>query len=441
VEVLNNRHILTDRDILLYDLPNVLPLHYKRYTERGGYQALDRAINELKPNGVLESVSKSGLFGRGGAGFPTAKKWEMVLSQPGDTKYLCCNGAEDEPGTFKDRYLLRSNPHQLIEGAALAAFAIGAQEGYLYINGTFDEEISFLNKALDDAREHGHLGRPIEGFQDGISLKISESPGTYVAGEETALLEVVEGRKAIPKQKPPYYPAVHGLFGKPTLVNNLETICNIPHIIRTRLDSPKKIGLAARTMIFSLTGDVRRKGLFELPLGTPIRELVINYGGGAPYGKIKGFFPGGPSNAILPGDKIDLPLDFFALKAAGSSLGTGSVIFIADETCMVQTALLYADFFAKESCGQCPPCHLGLANVSDILRKIESGNGQEGDIREIEQLCAMIKGKGYCYLLTGGVIAVESILQYFRAEFQAHIKESKCGGIGRKRGRHGLQRE
>ncbi len=411
-----NRHILTDRDILLDELPKVSPLDYKEYTKRGGYQALDKAINTLKPSGVVEAVLKSGLFGRGGAGFPTAKKWAMVLAQPGDTNYLCCNGAEDEPGTFKDRYLLRSNPHQLIEGAALAAFAIGAKEGYLYINGTFDEEIAFLNNALHEARKHGHL--------DGISLKIAKTPGTYVAGEETALLEVIEGRKAQPKQKPPYYPAVHGLFGKPTLVNNLETICNLPHIVRN-VGAP-----SAGTMIFSLTGDVRRPGLYELPLGTPIRTLIEDYGGGVINGgKVKAFFPGGPSNAILPGDKIDLTLEIPTLKAAGSSLGTGSVIIISEERCMVQNAVIYAGFFAKESCGQCPPCHLGLANVTEMLRKIESGKGQDGDIREIEQLCDMIKGRGYCYLLTGGVIAVESILRHFRHEFETHIKESICNGL------------
>jgi NADH-quinone oxidoreductase subunit F len=427
MEVVQNRHILTDRDILLHELPKVFPLSYKEYVEKSGYIALNIAIDSLKPVGVLDAVLRSGLFGRGGAGFPTAKKWQMVLSQPGDIKYLCCNGAEDEPGTFKDRYLLRSNPHQLIEGAALAAFAIGAKQGYLYINGTFEEEIVFLNKALNDAREHGHLDRPLEGFKNGISLKIVKTPGTYVAGEETALLEVIEGRKAQPKQKPPYYPAVHGLFGKPTLVNNLETICNLPHIVRAGGDFYKKMGAPAGTMIFSLTGDVSRPGLYELPLGTPIRTLIEDYGGGVVNGgKVKAFFPGGPSNAILPGDKIDLTLDLATLKSAGSSLGTGSLIVISEQGCMVEKALFYAGFFAKESCGQCPPCHLGLANVTEMLRKIESGKGQDGDIHEIEQLCDMIKGRGYCYLLTGGVIAVESILRHFRAEFEAHIKDSRC---------------
>jgi NADH-quinone oxidoreductase subunit F len=420
-----NRHVLTDRDILLDDLPKVFPLDYKEYTQRGGYQGLTKAVSHLKPSGVLEAVRGSGLFGRGGAGFPTARKWEMVLSQPSDTKYLCCNGAEDEPGTFKDRYLLRSNPHQLVEGAALAAFAIGAKEGYLYINGTFDEEIAFLNKAIDEAREHGHLEHPINGGKSGITLKIAKSPGTYVAGEETALLEVVEGRQAKPKQKPPYYPAVRGLFGKPTLVNNLETLCNLPHIIRGNDGNAQK-NQSAQTMIFSLTGDVKRKGIYELPLGTPLRTLIEEYGGGTEGGKVKAFFPGGPSNALLPGNQMDVLLDMAALKNAGSSLGTGSVIVFSEKTCMVRMALFYAGFFAKESCGQCPPCHLGLANLTDILRKIESGKGEAGDLAQIEQISGMIKGRGYCYLLTGGVIAVETILRHFKDEFHAHIKASRC---------------
>ncbi|MEK7747932.1 MAG: NADH-ubiquinone oxidoreductase-F iron-sulfur binding region domain-containing protein [Nitrospirota bacterium] len=430
--MIESRHVLTDRDILLDDLPKVFPLDYKAYRERGGYGALERAVHELKPAGVLEAVRESGLFGRGGAGFPTAKKWDMVLSQTSDTKYLCCNGAEDEPGTFKDRYLLRSNPHQLVEGALLAAFAIGAKEGYLYVNGTFEEEIVFLNQALSDARESGFLGHPINGFKTGIELSVVRSPGTYVAGEETALLEVVEGRIARPKQKPPYYPAVRGLFGKPTLVNNLETICNLPRIIRgqptvtgecARSDNAVRAG---QTMIFSLTGDVERPGIYELKLGTSLRELIDQHGGGTKGGRLKAFFPGGPSNAILPAEQVDLPLDIPSLKNVGSSLGTGSVIVISEKTCMVKTALFYAGFFAKESCGQCPPCHLGLANLTDLLKKIESGSGEAGDLAQIEQVARMIKGRGYCYLLTGGVIAVESILRHFRDEFDAHIKESRC---------------
>ncbi len=434
-----NRHILTERDILLDTLLHVTPLSYSEYIKRGGYEGLAKAIHTLKPSGVLEEIKASGLRGRGGAGFPTAKKWELVLSQQSDTNYFCCNGAEDEPGTFKDRYLLRSNPHQLIEGALLAAFAIGAKEGYLYINGGFEEELQFLDNALSEAKHHGHLGGASS--TTGITLHVAKSPGTYVAGEETALLEVIEGRLAKPQQKPPYYPAVHGLFGKPTVVNNLETTCNIPHIIREGADWYRKIAPSSTasigtpssgTMIFSLTGAVKRKGLYELPLGTPLRDLIENHGGGIPGGgKVKAVFPGGPSNTILPAGQIDLPLDFDTLKSVGSSLGTGAVIVFSEADCMVKAAITYAGFFAKESCGQCPPCHLGLANVTQILKKIDAGEGAETDITEVEQLCSMIKGRGQCYLLTGAVLAVESILLHFRDEFLSHIKESSCQRVGK----------
>ncbi len=419
----SNRHILTQRDLLLDDLPTVTPLSYADYLKQGGYQGLLTAVDTLTPLGVLDLVKQSGLRGRGGAGFPTSKKWEMVLQQSSDTRYLCCNGAEDEPGTFKDRYLLRSNPHQLIEGALLAAFTIGAKEGYLYLNGGFNEEIAFLEKALLEATDHGYLGR---GSKTDIELHIVKSPGTYIAGEETALLEVIEGRPAKPQQKPPYYPVIHGLFGKPTVVNNLETICNLPHIIRA---NGSKLNGSAGTMVFSLTGDVKRKGLYELPLGTSLRELIETYGGGGwsdGEAAVKAVFPGGPSNAALLGNQLDLPLDFEALKAAGSSLGTGAVIVFSEKSCMVKVATGYAGFFARESCGQCPPCHLGLANLTQILKKIEAGEGKEGDIIEAEQLCGMIKGRGYCHLLTGAVLGVESILDHFKEEFFAHIQESKC---------------
>jgi len=438
--------ILTPKDILLEDLPDVTPLSYADYLKTGGYQGIERAVRVLKPSGVLDAVRASGLRGRGGGGFPTARKWEMVLSQKGDLRYLCCNGAEDEPGTFKDRYLLRSNPHQLIEGAILAAFAIGAKEGYLYINGQYKEEIQFLQKALDDASAFGHLDHAGHHSEAGVTLHIAPSPGTYIAGEETALLSVIEGGAAQPKQKPPYYPAVHGLFGKPTVVNNVETICNLPHIILHGADWYKAIhtgssnghGYATGTMIFTLTGDVKRPGLYELPIGTSLRELIEQVGGGyaAPHGSgpfaapvgAQAVFPGGPSNAILRGDQIDIPMDFETLKAAGSGLGTGAVIVVSEKSCIVKTAITYTGFFARESCGQCPPCILGLENLTKILKKIDVGQGCEADLNEIKLLCAMIKGKGYCYLLTGAVLALESILLHFRETFVRHIHEAKCSG-------------
>ncbi len=422
-EMSSQQRILTQCDLPLDALLSVTPISYQDYIKQGGYQGFEKAIHTLKSTGVHAIVEQSGLRGRGGAGFPTAKKWSFVLSQKSEIRYLCCNGAEDEPGTFKDRYLLRSNPHQLVEGAALAAFAIGAKEGYLYINGGFTEEIQFLEKALDEARAHGYLGRPLNGSKTGIDLYIAKSPGTYIAGEETALLSVIEGGLAKPKQKPPYYPAIHGLYGKPTVVNNLETICNLPHIVRNGADWYKRIGAGSGTMIFSLTGDIHNEGLYELPIGTSLSQLIET---GSPQAKVKAVFPGGPSNAILPGDQINLPLDFDSLKAAGSALGTGAVIVFSEKSCMVKAAITYTGFFARESCGQCPPCYLGLENLTKILQKIDAGKGEVDDIKQIEQLCGMIKGRGYCYLLTGAVLALESILRYFREEFVTHIQEQKC---------------
>lgn len=430
---MQNRHILTDGDLPLEQLSTVQPISYEEYLRRRGYTALPKALQTLGPSGVLEMIKRSGLRGRGGAGFPTGKKWEMVVQRKADRKYLCCNAAEDEPGTFKDRYLLRSNPHQLIEGAILAAFAIGAPEVYLYINGRYEEEIEFMEQALQTAKERGHWGKQVEGTAFSVELKISKSPGTYVAGEETALLEVVEGRSAKPRQKPPYYPAIQGLYGMPTVVNNAETLSNVAHIIREGVDWFRALGTATSpgTLVFTLTGDVNRPGLYELPLGSSLRELIEIYGGGICGGKqLKAVFPGGPSNTIIAADQIDVALDFDALKAIGSGLGTGAVIVMSEDACMVQSAIQYARFFARESCGQCPPCKLGTAHLSEILEKIESGQGDEKDLQQIEQVCGMVKGRGYCYLLTGASIAVESIFRRFREEYVAHVQQGACPLVG-----------
>jgi NADH-quinone oxidoreductase subunit F len=428
-----SRHILTDRDLPLEQLSTVQPISYEEYLRRGGYTALSKAVRTLGPSGVLELIKRSGLRGRGGAGFPTGKKWEMVVQRKADQKYLCCNAAEDEPGTFKDRYLLRSNPYQLIEGAILAAFAIGVAEVYLYINGRYEEEIKFMEQALQTAKEKGHWGEQIEGTSFSVELKICKSPGTYVAGEETALLEVVEGRSAKPRQKPPFYPAVKGLYGMPTVVNNAETLSNVAHIVREGVDWFRSVGTVTSpgTLVFTLTGDVNRPGLYELPLGTSLRELIEVYGGGIRGGKqLKAVFPGGPSNTIIAADQIDVALDFDALKAIGSGLGTGAVIVMSEDVCMVQSAIQYARFFARESCGQCPPCKLGTAHLSEILEKIELGQGDEKDLQQVEQVCGMVKGRGYCYLLTGASIAVESIFRRFKEEYVTHVQQGACPLVG-----------
>jgi len=421
--------ILTERDVSLQALPEVQPISYSRYVAEGGYRALSLAVESLGTEGLLEAIKVSGLRGRGGAGFPTWKKWEMVCQQREKKRYLCCNAAEDEPGTFKDRWLLRSNPHQMIEGVLIAAVAIGAGEAYLFINCRYKEEIQFMREALQASKSHGHWSDVPGESESGVALKICPSPGSYVAGEETALLEVIEGKVAAPRAKPPYYPAMHGLFGKPTVVNNAETLSNIPFIVRSGGEKFREVGphSSPGTMLFTLTGDVERPGLYECPLGTSLRHLIEDLGGGIKGGKrLKAVFPGGPSTPVLPATHLDIPLDFDALKKVGSGLGTGAVIVFSEDTCMVQTAIQYARFFAKESCGQCPPCMLGTVHLAEILEKIESGKGDAKDPGLLEQACEMVKGRGQCFLLTGAAISVESIFQHFRPEFDQHVQAGHC---------------
>jgi NADH-quinone oxidoreductase subunit F len=421
--------LLTRADLPLERLPAVEPVSYADYLASGGYRGWSRA-RSLAPSEVLEVVQQSGLLGRGGAGFSTARKWEMVAGRPAPNKYVVCNAAEDEPGTFKDRYLLRDNPHQLLEGVLIAAWAVSARVAYLYINGHYTEEIAFMERALEEAHEQTISSDPGFASNKLVEVKIVKSPGTYVAGEETAVLEVIEGRVAAPRQKPPYYPAASGLFGMPTAVNNAETLANLPHILRNGPDAFRAIGAGAAgsgTLIFTLTGDIRRPGLYERPLGTSLRELIEVDGGGIEAGRrLKAFFPGGPSNTLLMPDAIDTPLDFQSLRKAGSGLGTGAVIVFSEAACMVKVAIEYGRFFARESCGQCPPCVLGLKHLSETMEKIEAGGGDEKDIRQVEQICGMIKGRGYCYLLTGAAIAVESIFRHFKHEFEAHLQTPSC---------------
>ena len=424
--------ILTERDVSLEDLLALKPIDYAAYRERGGYEGLDKARNTLEPSDILEAVQSAGLRGRGGADFPTWKKWDMVIKQREKQRYLCCNAAEDEPGTFKDRYLLRSNPHQLIEGVILAAYAIGAQEATLFINCRYEEEIAFMEVALEEAKEQGYWGDLSAQAPANVVLKICPSPGSYVAGEETALLEVIEGKVAAPRQKPPYYPAMHGLYGKPTVVNNAETLSNLPYILREGGEAFQEMGLEASsgTMIFTLTGDINRPGLYERPLGTSLRDLIIDCGGGVDDGStLKAVFPGGPSTPVLPASRIDVALDFDSLKASGSALGTGAVIVMSDKSCMLAKAIQYARFFAKESCGQCPPCKLGTVHLAEILEKIEVGEGNEKDIEQVKQVCDMVKGRVQCFLLTGAAIAVESIFEHFRPEFDRHVEMGGCSFV------------
>jgi NADH-quinone oxidoreductase subunit F len=356
-------------------------------------------------------------------------KWEKVLTHRVAEHYFVCNAGEHEPGTFKDRYLLRTNPHQVLEGALIAAYTVKAKAAFLYVNHEYVEELANLRKAAEQARARGFMGRNVLGTGMDLEIEFVEGQGSYVAGEETAMLESMQGRPAMPRQKPPFYPTDFGLYGKPTLVNNVETLCNVPLLLRNGAAWFTQVGTerSPGTMLFSLSGAVNRPGVYELPMGTPIRTLVYDCGGGIPGDRaLKGVFPGGPSFSMLTADMLDTPMDFEALKKAGSGLGSAGVIVVDDQTCMVATALKYGNFFKVESCGQCPPCRMGTINLAALLQKVEEGEGTEKDLAALLQLCGFVKGRGYCTVVTGAAVLVESSLRYFRREFEEHIALKRC---------------
>ncbi|MEK6589281.1 MAG: NADH-ubiquinone oxidoreductase-F iron-sulfur binding region domain-containing protein [Nitrospinota bacterium] len=427
-------NISGDRFLLPYDihmnnLHSVETIYIDKYLSMGGYNALAKTLKELKPEDVIEEVKRSGLRGRGGAGFPTGQKWELVAGALAEEKYLCCNAAEGEPGTFKDRCLIHKNPHQLIEGVIITSYAIGAYKSYIYINEDHQKEIMVIERALKEAKENGYIGEKILGGNFSLDIYIHKCPNKYVAGEETAMIEVIEGRAAKPWQKPPYYPAKRGLYGKPTLVNNTETLSNIPTIILrggkwfSRLGTKKSPG----TMLFTLSGDVNRPGVYELPLGTTMRELINNCGNGLKDRMgFKAAFPSGPSNSPIKESQLDIPLDFDSLKDAGSGLGCAGVIVVGDNTCIVDTVMGFSRFFMEESCGQCPVCQMGTNGMFRLLQKIEDGHGGMDDLHDIEGICSPSNGKGYCHLITGATLVVEGTIRNFREEFEKHIHERKC---------------
>jgi len=399
------------------------------YRNDGGYRALEKILRQNKPLEVIEEIKRAGLRGRGGAGFPTGKKWEMVATHRESERYFVCNAGEHEPGTYKDRRLLRHNPHQLVEGIAIGTFAVGAKESFVFMNGAFAEEIELLKQAIHDAKRQGFLGSNIRGTGFSCDIQIFIGPDTYVAGEETALLEAMQGREAKPKHKPPFYPTVFGLYGKPTVVNNVETLSNIPHILSHGAEWFRSFGTKTcpGMMLFSLSGDVNHPGVYELPLGIPLRKLIYDYGGGIKDGRtLKAVYPGGPSQAFLTPKDIDVPMDFDSLKAIGSGLGSAGVIVLDDTNCMVEQTLKFCNFFKDESCGQCPPCKMGTRYLHQILDKIEAGHGKPEDLQTLQQLSGFVKGRGDCTVITGAAVAVECSLRHFPDEFESHIKEHRC---------------
>lgn len=397
------------------------------YRSRGGYEALAKALKN-SPDEVIKAILDAGLRGRGGAGFPTGKKWQFTREAPGETRYLVLNGGEDEPGSKKDRVLMENLPHLVIEGTILGAYAIGAAKAYLYINAKYDEAIRSIDNALAEAKAAGYWGENILGSNFTLEFEVVPAPHNYVAGEDTAVLEVIEGKQPLPRQKPPF-PVTVGLFGKPTSVNNVETLANVAPIMLKGAGWYRTFGTAESpgTMIFALDDDVNRPGIYELPFGTPLRHLIEECGGGMRDGKkIKAIMPAAPSSAYLPADKIDTPLDHNSMRDAGAGLGCGVVRLIAEGTCIVEEVLKISEFFTAESCGQCPACRMETTTLTMILKKVQAGQGGQAILDQFGKILAFNKGKGFCNLIAMPGPPIESALKLFPEDFAAHLSTGKC---------------
>ena len=394
----------------------------------GGYEALAKALNVMTPAEVVAAVIASGLRGRGGGGFPTGIKWRMAAAAPGDVKYIIANGDEGDPGAFMDRSLMEGDPHRVVEGMIIGAFAIGAHYGYIYVREEYPIAREHLSQAIRQAEEYGLLGRDILGTDFDFSIKITRGAGAFVCGEETALMISIEGRSGTPRSRPPY-PAVEGLFGRPTILNNVETFGNVPGIISRGAEWYASIGTQGSkgTKIFSLVGKVKNTGLVEVKMGTTLREIIFDIGGGIRKGKrFKAVQTGGPSGGCIPQSKIDMPVDYDSLREAGAIMGSGGMIVMDETSCMVDVARYFLNFLLFESCGKCVPCREGLKQMHHILTNICAGHGQEEDIRTLTELAEVMTSASLCGL--GGTAAnpVLSTLRYFRDEYNLHIQDKKC---------------
>lgn len=398
-----------------------------QYRARGGYKALAKAV-KTSPDEIIKVISDSGLRGRGGAGFPTAKKWQFTREAPGQPRYLVVNGGEDEPGSKKDRVLMENLPHLIVEGVVLGSFAIGAAKAYLYINANYDAATQSMEDALAEAKAEGYWGSNILGSNFSLDIEIIPAPHNYVAGEDTAALEVIEGKKPLPRQKPPF-PVTVGLFGMPTAVNNVETLANVAPILLKGAEWCRKFGTleSPGTMIFSLNDDVNRPGIYELPFGTPLRYLIEECGGGMRDGKkIKAIMPAGPSSAFLPPEKIDTPLDHNSMREAGSALGCGVVRLFAEGTCIVEELIKISEFFMAECCGQCPACRMETNTLTMLLKKMQQGQGGRPALEQCGKVLAFNKGKGFCNLIAMPGPPIESAIKLFPEDFDAHLATGKC---------------
>jgi len=393
-----------------------------------GYAALGKALTEMTPQEVIDLIKASGLRGRGGAGFPTGLKWEFAAKAEGDQKYVCCNADEGDPGAFMDRSILEGDPHAVIEAMSIAAYAIGADQGYVYVRAEYPIAVHRLQIAIDQAKEYGLLGKNI--FESGFNfdLEIRLGAGAFVCGEETALLMSIEGSRGEPRSRPPF-PAVKGLFGKPTVLNNVETFANIPQIMLKGPEWFSSMGTekSKGTKVFALGGNVTNVGLVEIPMGITLREIVEEIGGGVPNGrKFKAAQTGGPSGGCIPMEHFDVPIDYENLAAVGSMMGSGGLIVMDDNNCMVDMAKFFLDFTVEESCGKCSPCRIGTKRLYEILEKITSGNGELEDLDKMETLSEHISLSSLCALGQTAANPVKSMYRYFKDEYRAHVIDKVC---------------
>jgi bidirectional [NiFe] hydrogenase diaphorase subunit len=416
------------KKIVLENVDRINPDKIEDYIAYDGYDALDRCLNGKKPSEVIEEVVKSGLRGRGGGGYPAGLKWTTVAKAAGARKYVICNGDEGDPGAFMDRSVLESDPHRVIEGMAIAGYAVGAQQGFIYVRAEYPLAVKRLKEAIRQAEKLGLLGNNIFGTAYSFSVALRLGAGAFVCGEETALIASIEGKRGTPRPRPPY-PAASGLWGCPTLINNVETFANIPPIVRhggawfAGIGTEKSKG----TKVFALAGRINNTGLIEVPMGITLREIIFDIGGGIPDGRrFKAVQTGGPSGGCIPEQFLDMPVDYESLAKVGSIMGSGGMIVMDETSCMVDVAKYFMEFCKSESCGKCVPCRVGTAQMYDLLRKISEGRATMDDLALLEDLCDMVKNTSLCGLGQTAPNPVLSTLKYFRHEYLAHIQDRRC---------------
>jgi NADH-quinone oxidoreductase subunit F len=427
----SERHTNGDRRVITANWGNDDVFALEGYRANGGYEALKTALGMTKAE-VIDVVKASGLRGRGGAGFPTGVKWSFVPQDTGKPTYVVANFDESEPGTYNNRELIEREPHQFLEGLAIAAYAIGCHDAYVYNRGEFLYPSQVLERAIRDAYDAGIFGESVLGLGYRLDVTLHRGAGAYICGEETALLSSLEGDRGQPRLRPPF-PAVEGLYASPTLINNVETLCNVPHLIRnggewfTQWGTEKSPG----TKVFSVSGKVERPGNYEVPMGTPLRTLLEDHAGGVLEGrKLKAWTPGGSSTPFLTDEHLDVGLDFESIQAAGSLLGTGAVIVMDETDCMVGATLRLIQFYAHESCGKCTPCREGTWWVARVLERLESGYGRPEDLPLLDDVSGKILFRAFCALADGAVSPIQSSLKYFRDEYEQHIAERRCPFTG-----------